>query len=138
MDQQENKVSNEDRIKQVIIIRKDLHMRSGKIASQSAHASMKVFFDRMRKIGPDNYQTGFTEDMESWFNGSFTKICVYVESEEEILELEKLANNANLPNAVITDNGWTEFHGVPTITCMAIGPTKSSLIDPITRELPLM
>ena len=32
-------------IKQVIVVRKDLKMRKGKIAAQAAHASMKVFFD---------------------------------------------------------------------------------------------
>lgn len=33
--------------KQVIIIRKDLNMRKGKMIAQGAHASMKVFFDLM-------------------------------------------------------------------------------------------
>ena len=31
-----------DDVKQVIIIRKDLGMRKGKVAAQAAHASMKV------------------------------------------------------------------------------------------------
>ncbi len=34
-------------IKQVLVIRKDLNMSPGKLAAQVAHASMKVFFDRM-------------------------------------------------------------------------------------------
>ena len=34
-------------IKQIIIMRTDLNMRKGKLATQVAHASMKVFFDRM-------------------------------------------------------------------------------------------
>lgn len=34
-------------IKQVIVVRTDLNMRKGKMCSQVAHASMKVFFDRM-------------------------------------------------------------------------------------------
>jgi len=39
------------RVKQVILYRRDLKMRKGKIAAQVAHASMKVFFDRGH-IGP--------------------------------------------------------------------------------------
>ncbi|MFW6312039.1 MAG: peptidyl-tRNA hydrolase [Nanoarchaeota archaeon] len=31
--------------KQVIIIRKDLNMRKGKMVAQGAHASMAIFFD---------------------------------------------------------------------------------------------
>ena len=32
-------------IKQVIVLRKDLNMRKGKMVVQGSHASMKVFFD---------------------------------------------------------------------------------------------
>jgi len=32
-------------VKQVIVLRKDLQMRKGKMIAQGAHASMKVFFD---------------------------------------------------------------------------------------------
>jgi peptidyl-tRNA hydrolase len=44
-------------IKQVIIARTDLNMRKGKLASQCCHASMKVFFDkiRIRRSDPDYY-----------------------------------------------------------------------------------
>jgi peptidyl-tRNA hydrolase len=72
--------NNEDKIKQVIVIRKDLKMRLGKSCAQASHASMKVFFDRMNKVNTrylvSDYECYFTEDMESWFNGIFTKICV--------------------------------------------------------------
>jgi PTH2 family peptidyl-tRNA hydrolase len=37
----------EDAPKQVIIIRKDLNMRKGKMIAQGAHASMKAIFDLM-------------------------------------------------------------------------------------------
>ena len=39
--------------------------------------------------------------------------------------------------ALITDAGMTEFHGVPTHTCLAIEPAFPQDIDPITGELPL-
>lgn len=32
--------------KQVIVMRKDLNMRKGKMIAQGAHASLKVFLDR--------------------------------------------------------------------------------------------
>ena len=34
-------------IKMVIVIRRDLNMRTGKIAAQVAHASMKILLDKM-------------------------------------------------------------------------------------------
>ena len=57
-------------IKQIIVVRKDLNMRKGKIASQCAHASMKVFFDRLslmsdRDNGEQKFKTEFTPAMLS-------------------------------------------------------------------------
>ena len=37
-------------IKQVIIIRKDLNMRKGKMIAQGSHSSMKVLFDKYGTI----------------------------------------------------------------------------------------
>ena len=42
-------------VKQVIVIRKDLKMRSGKECAQVAHASMKIFFDRMKEVYHGGY-----------------------------------------------------------------------------------
>jgi PTH2 family peptidyl-tRNA hydrolase len=37
-------------VKQVIVMRKDLNMRKGKMVAQGAHASMKVMMEKMRTI----------------------------------------------------------------------------------------
>lgn len=129
--------------KQVIVVRKDLNMRKGKLAAQVAHASMKVFFDRMIYLGKtdrglEGYGLSISEEMKEWVDGSFTKIVVYVNSEEELEELTTLASFHGLPWALIKDNGYTEFHGVPTVTALAIGPADSDELDALTGHLPLM
>jgi len=145
-------------IKQVIVMRKDLKMRRGKEVAQGAHASLKIFFDRMspliiyeeREQDDPHYEYGsikervhghfdcrMTPEMESWKEGAFTKICVKVNSEEELLEIVEKAKLAKLPVALICDKGLTEFDGVPTNTCCAIGPANSEEIDKITSELSL-
>jgi PTH2 family peptidyl-tRNA hydrolase len=123
--------------KQVIVIRKDLGMRTGKMVAQGAHASMAVITKYFVK---DTYVWGFgpTEEMKHWFDHSFTKICVYVNSEEELKEIYKRAEQKFLPCAIIQDNGTTEFHGVRTYTAVAIGPAEVSKIDEITGKLPLL
>jgi len=124
-------------IKQTIVIRKDLKMRRGKESAQACHASMKVFFD-LAKISETKKMTiPLTPQMEEWVNGVFTKICVSVDSEEELLEIYECAKEANLPVALIQDIGKTEFDGVPTYTCLAIGPANSEDIDKITGKLKL-
>ena len=127
-----------DELRQVICIRKDLHMRRGKEIAQSCHASMAVFFDRMEPIeGTNDYVLHMTPEMKAWREGLFTKICLYVNSEAELLEVLANAEAAGLPCRLITDSGLTEFNGVPTNTCIAIGPATKADLDPITGHLPL-
>lgn len=134
-------------VKQVIVLRTDLNMRKGKMAAQAAHASMKVFFDgghfTGEKIatvfGPaEKFQMLLGPEVAEWVRGLFTKIVVGIDSEEGILELRDQAYSAGLPFALIEDAGNTEFHGVKTITALAIGPAKAEDIDKITGELKLL
>lgn len=122
-------------IKQIIIIRKDLNMRKGKMIAQGAHASVGLILDAQRK-------NKITEPMKLWMDPEsgygFKKICVYVNSEEELLHYAHLAYAKQIPCKVITDAGDTEFGGLPTITCLAMGPHWSDELDPITGNLPLL
>jgi PTH2 family peptidyl-tRNA hydrolase len=139
--------------KQVIVVRKDLNMRKGKIAAQVAHASMKVLLDIAKKqqdthnVKFDTCSTNrkriiFEYEKDSawdvWINGNFAKICVYVESEAALDEVYKKAIDSGLPAALVVDSGKTEFHGVPTKTCCAIGPAWKEEIDLITGNLSLL
>ena len=125
--------------KQVIVVRKDLHMRAGKMAAQCCHASMAAILKESKYVG-DMLQISLNRDaaLETWLNTRFTKICVYVNSEEELLALEKQAQEANIRYALITDCGLTEFNNVPTKTCIALGPDWPDNLDTITGNLPLL
>ena len=118
-------------MKQVILIRKDLKMRRGKEIAQGSHASM-AFLLR-------NYVDPSTKpiNLKEWLTGGQTKICLQIHSEEELLLLYQKAIDAGLEAHYITDAGRTEFNGVPTKTCLAIGPNKSEDIDKITKHLKL-
>jgi len=82
----------------------------------------------------------FTMTLEQtyWFEGLFTKICLQCSSEEELLKLYDEAKAAGLTVHLITDSGLTEFAGVPTKTCIAIGPNEAEDIDKITKHLKLL
>jgi PTH2 family peptidyl-tRNA hydrolase len=117
--------------KQVIVVRKDLKMRRGKEIAQCSHASISFLTKKMQNNIP------LTEVENTWLNDSFSKICLYVNSEEELLKVHNDALEKGLESNLITDSGRTEFHGVPTKTCLAIGPDYSVKIDEVTRSLPL-
>jgi len=128
--------------KQVIVIRKDLKMRRGKEISQGSHGSLGAVLNLMTKSennGKFKYELEFEKDsfLDEWLNGIFTKITCVVNSEEELLELYNKALKMSIPAVLITDAGRTEFNGVPTKTCICIGPYHSEEIDKITSHLKL-
>jgi len=132
--------------KQVIVMRKDLGMRKGKMISQGAHASTGCILNMMEtdyvelQGVPHLKKTFFIEigsALDNWLIESFTKITVSVDSEEELLELYEQAQKAELPCILITDSGKTEFKK-PTITCIVIGPGYVEDIDKITKHLKLL
>ena len=148
--------------KQVIVFRKDLlkgpnAIRKGKFGAQCAHASLGAllkFFNICKKepirlgscgdIEPGQihyeYNVTFSKDsiLDDWLNGKFTKVVVSVDSDEELVALNKALDETIIPHALITDAGLTEFHGVPTNTCLGIGPYEAEEIDKFTGNLPLL
>ena len=138
--------------KQVIVIRKDLNMRKGKIAAQASHASMAfmtrhiMFCDAIPPEGISPMYEGivylrdeeFFNEVKDWMQNSFRKICVYVNGEEELEFIHALALEKGLVSEMIIDNGATEFKGVLTKTCIAIGPHIDQSFEGITDQLPLL
>lgn len=139
-------------VKQVIVIRKDLQMTKGKMIAQGSHASLGVIMNMLSKSsnieefepkvvnGKYNLSMEVIEDsdLDSWLRGGFAKICLYVNSEEELTEIYDKAIEKGLPSILIEDAGLTMFKGIVTKTCVAIGPAKSEDIDSITGHLKLL
>lgn len=126
--------------KQVIVIRKDLKMRKGKMVAQGAHASMKAILDEGYGVVEDDDELRIPLDdaMRDWLGGLFTKICVSVDSEAELLDIYKQALAAGMCCSLIQDAGLTEFGGVPTHTAVAVGPGDADEINKITGGLKLL
>jgi len=127
-------------VKQMIIVRKDLNMRKGKMIAQGAHASMGFLLERASSLDDGDFRTTLQngEDFQAWLECGTAKIAVSVGSEEELLALHQQALDANLMTHLVRDSGRTEFNGVPTYTALAIGPAKFEDLDPITRHLKLL
>ena len=119
---------SEFKYKQVIVLRTDLEMSKGKIAAQAGHAAVSAA-EEARKRRPDWWR--------AWLEEGQCKIAVRVESEEELLELEKKATELQLPSSLITDRGLTELPP-GTKTCLGIGPVPSDQIDEVTGNLRLL
>lgn len=136
-------------VKQVIVWRKDLKVRLGKKMAQAAHASMAPIFNMMTIDNSNGFEWSIKDELFSPFMmyklGAFKKIVVSIENESELLYLygrvkqhSHYFHNEKLPFALITDSGLTEFNGIPTNTCIGIGPYHSHVIDLYTKDLPLL
>jgi PTH2 family peptidyl-tRNA hydrolase len=112
-------------VKQVIVMRKDLNMRKGKMVAQGCHAA----------IG--SLKEASSKDIKMWEEDGCTKICVSVDSELALKSIYAHAVEAVLPCYLVLDAGRTEFKQ-PTYTCCSIGPASTELIDKITGTLTLL
>ena len=124
-------------IKQVIVMRHDLKMRRGKQIAQGAHASM-AFLTRRLQSSSSICMDDFSPHEQAWISGSFAKVCVRCNSEDDLMAVHDKATEMGLEVHLITDSGRTEFHGQPTRTCLAIGPDDATKIDQVTGHLELL
>ena len=135
-----DEIAQQRSTKQVIVIRRDLKMRRGKEIAQGAHASMawlrQRVIQRLNSAGTVDH-VEFSQAERAWLQGSLRKVTVKVGSEEELMAVYSKALEAGLGAHLITDRGLTEFGGIPTRTCLAIGPDYDELIDPVTGDLEL-
>lgn len=130
-------------VKQVILVRKDLKMKPGKMAAQVAHASSQVFLERFcaepvfcpPKSGKD-YSVHLRDEEVEWKEGIYRKVCLAVNSEAELYGYINAATQQGLPASLIEDIGLTCFNE-PTVTCGAIGPATDELIDALVGHLKL-
>lgn len=133
-------------------MRKDLQMTKGKMIAQGSHASVGMLLDMMEitniiddkenALAAGKYSLKLdVQDgsaIDNWFKEGFKKVCVYVNSEEELIDIYRKAEDKGLPVIMIEDAGVTMFKGVPTKTCIAIGPAWDKDIDEVTGDLKLL
>lgn len=111
--------------KQVILIRQDLKLPKGKLAAQSAHASVEAALKSSEK------------KVSVWRKEGMPKIVLKVKDEKELLLYLQKAKDDGLTITLITDTGRTVV-APGTKTCGAIGPDEEEKIDAVTGKLPLL
>ena len=110
-------------LKQVIVVRKDLKLSKGKLATQVGHATVLGF----KK----------SEYKRQWEKEGQKKIVLWCNDLEELMLLYKKARKRNLPVIIIEDAGLTQIQK-GTKTCIAIGPAPEDKINKITGKLKLI
>ena len=109
--------------KQVILVRTDLKLGKGKIASQVAHASLGAY--KLSKV------------KKKWEDEGTKKVVLRVKNLKELLEVCKKVRKLKLPFFLVRDAGRTQV-SEGTITCLAIGPCKEEIVDRLTKKFKLL
>ena len=115
-------------------------LRAGKQIAQGSHAS-QAFLSRQVQSHPESetgvYSIKVSSAQKQWVDSSFTKIVFCVNTEEELMAIAGKAKELGVEFHIVTDSGKTEFDGVATVTCLALGPDFVENVDPITKDLRL-
>jgi PTH2 family peptidyl-tRNA hydrolase len=140
-------MANHEDMKQVLVMRTDLKnmdgkkIRTGKTVAQAGHGFMAFLTRRLQSFRGkkiSDISECFSKEEWQWMDAGFTKVVVKVESEQELLDIFHSARSKGLQAHLITDSGRTEFGGIPTNTCVGIGPDTKSKVDEVTGHLPLL
>lgn len=119
-------------------------MRKGKMVAQGAHVSLMAVIGETRESSEDHGAQRDTlllsvdDQLRDWLHSDYKKICVGVQSEDELLAIYSAAKKQGIRCSLVQDLGLTEFRGVPTYTAAAIGPASDGVIDAITGALALL
>jgi PTH2 family peptidyl-tRNA hydrolase len=111
--------------KQVIVVRKDLKLGVGKMASQAAHAAV----GSMKNVNADA--------VNEWESEGSKKIVLKVGSLRELKQIETKLKKVNIPYFLVKDAGLTQLK-TGTATALGIGPIEEKGIDKITGKLKLL
>lgn len=114
--------------KQIIIIRTDLKMGTGKKCVQCSHASVSA--SNLVRMQNKNV-------WKKWMDSGQPKIALKVGSLEELEIIHGKVLKEKIPCFLIQDAGLTQLEP-GTVTALGIGPAESIAIDKICGNLKLL
>ncbi|ONK69751.1 uncharacterized protein A4U43_C05F26340 [Asparagus officinalis] len=117
-----------EELKMVLVVRQDLRMGAGKIASQCAHAATGMYAELLQS---------HRFLLRRWEQCGQAKIVLTCKNQQEMNKLKEAADRCGLPTFIVADAGRTEVKA-GSRTVLAIGPGKKADIDSVTGKLRLM
>lgn len=110
------------------MIRKDLKLGAGKIASQVAHAAIGSM-KKALQLNP--------EIVKKWERDGSKKVVLKVKDLNELKAIENMIKRERITSFLVVDAGLTQVKS-PTITALGIGPVEEEKTDRITGKLKLL
>ncbi len=111
-------------LKQVIVVRGDLDLPVGKLASQVAHASLEA------ALRAD-------ETRDAWRESGAKKIVVRCSDASSLSTLHEECDRLDIPCYLVRDAGHTVVEP-GTATALGVGPAPEGVVDEVTGGLELV
>uniref|UniRef100_A0A182PAY0 peptidyl-tRNA hydrolase n=1 Tax=Anopheles epiroticus TaxID=199890 RepID=A0A182PAY0_9DIPT len=116
-------------MKMVLVVRSDLGLKKGKIASQCAHAAVLCCMRAGDAAGASK--------RDAWLWQGQPKIVLRVDSREELHLLAERAEAGGIVAEIVRDAGRTQVAS-GTETVLGLGPDRSEAIDSLVGHLKLL
>lgn len=123
---------------------KAMNGNRGKLAAQAGHAYLHAYWDaedrHVHWRGADtdysrSYRDGPALDYRR--SGNAKKVCLVVETTDELRALEARYRPV-CGVSLVTDAGLTCFDGVPTVTCLGLGPIRDEDVGDDLKALKVL
>lgn len=118
-------------VKQVIVVRRDIPMKRGKLSSQIVHAAMKFLIDNNDAERGDEMHVRLSQDEALWLSGSMDPYIAMVDSEDALQNLILKARLHDIEVYPVVDTSG----GSSILTCAAFGPCDENDINKIASKL---
>lgn len=120
-------------VRMALVIRQDLSMSKGKIASQCCHAALACY----RLIATDPSRDSYNPELTSrWLYHGQAKITLKCPDKETMDLLFAKALSLGVNSYVVHDAGRTQIEA-GSATVLGLGPAPKAVLDEITGELKL-
>ncbi|NAZ25707.1 peptidyl-tRNA hydrolase Pth2 [Thermofilum adornatum] len=103
-------------------------MGKGKMVAQGCHAAVEAVLETMKRD---------KQLVERWLEQGQKKIVLRVDSEEELLDLYRRAQELGITAVLVVDKGLTQLPP-NTVTALGLGPAPAEVLDKITGKLKLL
>lgn len=123
---------NNDEMKMILVVRKDLKMGNGKVAAQCAHAAVAAV-----ELCRSSNDQQWKDWLDRWFSTGMKKVVLQIPDEPSLSQLKKQCEGTNVPTIVIRDAGRTQI-AAGSKTVLAIGPAPAEKVSAFTKELKLL
>jgi len=122
-------------VKQVIVVRKDLNLKKGKLAAYVAEASMLFLIENNDSLRRDEFTIKLNPEESIWLTEGQQKIILGINSGDALRDLLLKAELDGIEAHHLIIQDKTEFDGDRTLVCASFGPASSQDLSKIIGKL---